>query len=350
MSRYKQPYSLYKRGKYWYYRTYAPDGTRTTAKTTGQTSKTAAKEYCDRLFVQGFLFKSSVTFRQYAEHFYDDDGLYFKDRAEELAFNTRSNYRKIMKNIVMPYFENKQLADIDYLCLKSFRSSLINTYSAKTIAHAMSTLKHVIEAAYKSRKLIENPFTFLEPLKMQNNERDAYTLDEVKMIYEKIDEEFKQSVLYLALTGLRISELMGMCENKIISAEGFEYINLTVQYTNKKYTKLKGKQSRPIPIIPEIKEFKICEQTRLSAFYREVTVLKEECKKDTPERNLSAFHSFRHFFITNAKAENVNETKVEFIAGHTLKGISKVYTNFKAEDLKDILTWQKSTLEKILKN
>jgi len=349
MSRYKQPYSLYKRGKYWYYRTYTPDGVRTTAKTTGCTSKNAAKEYCDKLNLSGFLFKSSVTFQQYAEHFYDDDGLYFRDRAEELSFNTRNNYRKMMKNIVMPYFKNKQLSDIDYVCLKSFRASLMNQYAPKTIQQAMSTLKHIIDAAYKSRKIIDNPFHFLESLKMTENERDAYTLAEVKMIYEKIDEEFKHSVLFLALTGLRISECMGMCKNEIIQADGFEYINLNTQYTNKKYTKLKGKRARPVPIIPEIKELKICEQTRLSAFYREVTVLKDECKKDTPERNLAAFHSFRHFFVTNAKAENINEAKVEFIAGHTLKNIRKVYTNFKAEDLTDILTWQKLTFEKITK-
>ncbi len=349
MSRYKQPYSLYKRGKYWYYRTYTPDGVRTTAKTTGQTSKNAAKEYCDRLFLQGFLFRSSVTFRQYAEHFYDDDGLYFKDRVEELSFNTRNNYRKMMKNIVMPYFENKQLSDIDYVCLKSFRASLMDKYAPKTIGQAMSTLKHIIDAAYKSRKIIENPYNFLETLKMKDNERDAYTLSEVKMIYKKIDEEFKQSVLFLALTGVRISECMGMVENKIIQADGFEYIDLKCQFTNKKYTQLKGKQSRPIPIIPEIKELKICDQTRLSAFYREVTLLKNECLKDTPDRNLSAFHSFRHFFITNAKSKNITESKVEYIAGHTLKDIKKTYTNFKAEDLTDILNWQKITLDAILK-
>lgn len=349
MSRYKQPYSLYKRGKYWYYRTYTPDGVRTTAKTTGCTSKNAAKEYCDKLNLSGFLFKSSVTFQQYAEHFYDDDGLYFRDRAEELSFNTRNNYRKMMKNIVMPYFKNKQLSDIDYVCLKSFRSSLLNEYAPKTIQQAMSTLKHIIDAAYKSRKIIDNPFNFLETLKMQENERDAYTLPEVKMIYENISEEFKNAVLFLALTGLRISEFMGMCKNEIIQADGFEYIDLRVQYTNKRYTQLKGKKERPVPIIPELKELYSIDQTRLSAFYREITILKNECKKDTPERNLAGFHSLRHFFITNAKSENVNESKVEFIAGHTLKDIRKVYTNFKAEDLTDILTWQKLTFEKITK-
>lgn len=348
MSRYKQPYSLYKRGKYWYYRTYTPDGVRTTAKSTGQTSKNAAKEYCNNLFLQGFLFKSSVTFRQYAEHFYDDNGLYFRDRADQLSFNTKQNYRKAMKNIIMPYFENKKLTDIDYVCLKKFRASLMTKYSPKSIQQAMSVLKNIIDYAYKSRKIVENPYNFIESLKIPENETDAYTLSEIKMIYEKISDEFKDSVLFLALTGVRISECMGICENQIVEADGFSYIDLKVQYNNKRYMQLKGKQSRPIPIIQEIKELKICEQTRLSAFYREATKLKKECQNDNPDRNLSAFHSFRHFFITNAKSKNVNESKVEFIAGHTLKNITKVYTNFKAEDLTDILSWQKSTLEAIL--
>lgn len=43
MPNYRQSYTLFKRGKYFYYQTYTPDGIRTGAKTTHQTNKTLAK-------------------------------------------------------------------------------------------------------------------------------------------------------------------------------------------------------------------------------------------------------------------------------------------------------------------
>ena len=47
MPNYRQTYTLFKRGKYFYYQTYTPDGIRTGAKTTHQTNKTLAKNIVD---------------------------------------------------------------------------------------------------------------------------------------------------------------------------------------------------------------------------------------------------------------------------------------------------------------
>lgn len=49
MSRYRENYTIFKRGKYWYYRTYTIDGVRTTAKTTGCTLKSEAKLYIESI-------------------------------------------------------------------------------------------------------------------------------------------------------------------------------------------------------------------------------------------------------------------------------------------------------------
>ena len=105
MSRYRQPYTLYKREKYWYYRTYTPDGLRTAGKTTGCTSKSMAKQYCDRLYKEGELWTSDQTFESYALHFYDEDGLYFNDRQKKASPKTMLTYQNCMKNHIMPYFK-----------------------------------------------------------------------------------------------------------------------------------------------------------------------------------------------------------------------------------------------------
>lgn len=346
MSRYKQPYSLYKRGDYWYYRTYTPDGIRTTAKSTGCTSKNAAKDYCNKLYLAGNLYQSEINFKTFAEHFYDDNAPYVRDRVEPLAENTLRGYRVKLNQCILPYFKNTSIGDINYTKLKEFRIWMLKSYSVSHVISTMSTLKHIIDAAYRDRIISVNPFSYLESMNVKPNERDAFTLQELITLYQTIPEEFKKTILLMALTGMRISEAVGILPEDIIQADGFEYINLTKQFNNKKYKKLKGKLSRPIPIMPEIKDLIGFNHLRLSAFYREYNKIKSTFE-NANERNLS-FHSLRHFFITQAKAKNYNDVKVEYIAGHTLKGITKVYTNFKPEDLTEIIEFQKIIYNEII--
>lgn len=69
MGRYRKPFTLFKRGDYWYYRTYDAAGYRTTAKTTGQKSKTAANNYCNALFKSNLLGIADITFGEYSKGF-----------------------------------------------------------------------------------------------------------------------------------------------------------------------------------------------------------------------------------------------------------------------------------------
>lgn len=54
-------------------------------------------------------------------------------------------------------------------------------------------------------------------------------------------------------------------------------------------------------------------------------------------------------YITNSKSCGINAGKVEKIAGHSLRGMQEVYTNFKVEDLKDVLSWQKELYKELMK-
>ena len=69
--RYKEPYTLFprksKNGKnIWYFRTYDENGVRTTARSTGKTSKTAVRQYVVDLLKSGnFLPKKNPTFKEY---------------------------------------------------------------------------------------------------------------------------------------------------------------------------------------------------------------------------------------------------------------------------------------------
>lgn len=349
MSRYRQPYTLFKRGKYWYYRTYSPDGVRTTARTTGQTTKTGAKEYCDKLYLSGNLYTSNLTFNEYAAHFYDDNAPYVKDRVTPLAENSLRGLRVRMRNYLLPYFGEVKVQDITYTKLKEFRIWMLNEkgYSVSNVVSTMSTLKHIIDSAHRDRLIPVNPFDYLETISAPQDVRDAFRLNEVIKLYCEIGEEFRHTILLIALTGMRISEAVGVTDDMVHKAEKCEYIYLDRQYNLKKYKPLKGRKIRSVPIIPEIKDLFGFDDTRLSHLYKVFNEIKPQFE-NADERQL-CFHSLRHFFYTSIIAEGIPEVKAKYLVGHSLKGMNNVYLNLKPDDLIEILNWQQKTLEEIKK-
>lgn len=350
MGRYREPYTIYKRGDYWYYRTYNNNGVRTPGKTTGKKQKNEARAFCEELYKSGKLFISSKEFGAFAAGFFDPNSFYIKDRVKPLSRSTLELYNCVLNRYILPYFSNYKLENINYIELKKFRMSLLDRGLAlNTINAIMNVLGIILKAAYRAGDISSYPLDKLEKLQsLKNNKKDAFTLEEVKLVYKNISPEFKSIILIMALAGMRISEVFGVTEEDFKTFSYGEYINLNKQY-NRGYLPLKTKSSfRPIPITKEIKAlFKDITPTdsKKTDFNIEFRKIKANIKNAT-ERNLSP-HSLRHFFITNCKSKGLIESKVEFVAGHSLKGISKVYTNYKPDDLKEFLEWQEVTYKLI---
>ena len=338
MPKYRQTYTLFKRGKYYYYRTYTPDGIRTTAKTTGKTSLSAARLYCDELFKAGKLFsKAGKTFKEYADGFFAPDSVYTKDNA--LSASSIKGYNSAMDNTFMPMLGNKKLEDITYSFLKKFRQELLDAgQSPATVKHKMSILHIIMKTAYLDGIIPKDPFVDLKGLKAAEEHRDAFTMEETKLVYEAADSEIKVYIVLLALTGLRYSEMMAVAlEPDIRSNDGIFYIHLEKQYLYGKFCQLKTKSARDIPI-PE-KLVPLAEKAPKTINLRKRLGHTLHIIPNWKERKLCA-HSLRHFFISSAKSYGINHLKVEAIAGHSLRGIQEVYTNFKVPDLAEIIKWQ----------
>lgn len=346
MPRYKQPYSLFKRGKYWYYQTYDIDGKRTVAKTTGKTSKTEARNYCESLYLEGNLSYSRHIFKAYFRNFFDDNSPFVKDRPKPLSKNTLHNYRSKYKNSLLPYFGEYELQDITYNVLKEYRIGLLEKYAPNSVVVDMNVLKLLLTSAYRNRAIKTNPFDFLEKYAIiENQNKDAFVLEEIKQIYNRLDDlDFKKLFLLMALSGLRISEAVGARSCDVVKTEEVTYIDLKQQYLHGEYQICKHNSGRQVPISPTLELCLNFPVKRLSTFYSVFTPIKNEYENEN--RKLS-FHSLRHFFATNSKSLGVPDIKVEYILGHRQRGTKAVYTNFRAVDVKDIVNWQEETIKKI---
>ena len=339
---YRHSYTLYKRGGYWYYRVWSADGRRV-AKSTGRTSKGAARTYCDKLLLAGKLLSESGTFASYARGFFDDGSVYVLSNA--LKPKSVQMYRRMLDAYIMPHFKAVRLEDITYSRIMAFRLSLQEKgVAARTINIAMTVLKIIISVALRDNIIRRSPFVGYKALRVPQT-KDAFTEDELRTALPLIaDERTRGFVLLLALTGMRISEGFGVCAGDVVEADGLLYIHLARQLQDGAYVPLKSGECRDIPIIPELLPLVGAEKPTRVTVYRNTRPAFDAASGGS--RRLTV-HSLRHFFITSAKSCGINAGKVETIAGHSLKGMEAVYTNYKAKDLAEITRWQKPTYDRL---
>lgn len=211
----------------------------------------------------------------------------------------------------------------------------------------MATFKLIIRDAFRDGLLNQNPFDYLDSIKIENNQVDAFTLEEIKYIYNAInDHEFKNIILLLTLTGMRISEGVGIRQEDIKTSEsGYLYFDLKEQLNKNEYKELKRDSKRKFPVIPEIENLIGFPNNRLSTLYMDFKKLKAPFESE--ERSKLSFHSLRHYFITNCISCGIPESKVNYFTGHKQKGINQVYINYKTDDLLEFLDWQKETYKYI---
>lgn len=339
MGRYRMPFTLYKRGKYWYYRTYDARGVRTVAKSTGKTTKNAAQFFCNELFKNKTLIQNEITFGEYATGFFDKNSIWIKDKARQLKESTRVSYCQALKNI-MPYLEHKKLISVTQTELKVIRQELKKKYVNSNINYIFIVTGLIFKQAYLDNIIQKNPFEYLDALPVELNQRDALTRDEIKKIYLGINPQYKDAFTVLALTGCRCAECVGLIEDDIKKTEnGIEYIYLYHQKQANEYSALKNNKPRNIPLIQELKPCIYKYSFNYAALYKWIT--QEIRKIPTWETRKLCAHSIRHFVITDAKAFGINPLIVETVVGHSLRGIQQVYTNFNIEQLQEFTNWQK---------
>lgn len=346
MPKYRQTYTLFRRGKFFYYRTYTADGVRTTARSTGCTSLTAARLYCDRLFKEGKLLASAGrTFRDYAAGFFDRDSVYAKDNG--LSPRSIAIYSTALEKDLLPMLGNRMLTDITHTSVKSLRQLLLDEgLSPSTVRLKMAALHIILKSAYLDGIISRDPFDKLRNLKGSMRHRDAFSLSEVQFLYRASSPGMKETLLLLALTGMRISELAGVSPANVKETGGTCYIRLEQQFIDGAFAPLKTKRPRDIPLSSLLVPLVDGERRNLRKTLRRE--LDPQIKKISGwKERLLCPHSLRHFFISSAKAYGINYLKVEAIAGHSLKGMQEVYTSFHTADLADIISWQEWALSRI---
>jgi len=235
-----------------YYYAYDENGTRKGPWTTGQASKTAARNFCNALIRKGVLLpqgKGIPTFEEYAEGFWNwENSPYLKERRKRV--NLTQSYtdkcKKTTEGLLVSYFGKMKLDSINAEVIEGWLDEMIKTGKKNvTINGYFSTLMTMIKWAVRKRIIDRDPFLEVHKLIKDKREKKIITQAEFKALFvtnwRKVwDNDLLMCTAHklAALTGMRLSEIAGLKGEFVFDTHLF----LCGQYDNYGYreTKTKG--------------------------------------------------------------------------------------------------------------
>lgn len=295
---------------------------------------------------------AAVKFETFAEQWFEE---YAKVNLRPTSY---ARMKQLTKR-VYPAIGHKRLDKITARDIQKFVTDMLvngknmNTgkpLSRKTAVHHLSFISDVFSYAVRMGMLCDNPCRRVFVPKQEQEEKQIYTIEQVKILYENLKSEPMKYQVYLLLSiysGYRRSEMLGLEWKDIDFEHALIHVRRTSQYTSEKgiYTdttktrKSKRVSKMPASIMNLLRQFKADQNeearrlgTKWEDYDRLFTKwngapmnpqtpfewLKGYCERiGIPFRNI---HSLRHLHASLLIFEGVDVVAVSEDMGHSVVG------------------------------
>ncbi len=385
--RYKEPFTLYprkmKNGKsVWYYRTYDADGKRNSGRSTGLTSKTAARLYVTKLIKSDEIdLKDNPRFRDYAAKWWLwDECAYVRGRRARGSISRSyvDANRGYLVHHILPYFGDKRVRNISPSMIEEWLLGLRDkdtgrggTLRASTINSIYGCLKMMFREGFRMQVLVHDPTQIVRPLRDERQSKSFLELEEFRLLFAEADIDrlwdgdlrFYAGNLLAASTGMRPGEVLGLLCQYVQPG------HVAVEHTwARKYglrlPKAGSRRKVPVPTKTEYYLRHVMEQSpyidpeafvfwgprpnspvhhkaMARAFYRAMERIGiSDAERRT--RNITE-HGWRYFFNTYMRTK-VPDPKLQQLTGHSSDRMTEHYTRFNLEDLRDVVQIQEDLI------
>ena len=182
---------------------------------------------------------ANIKFQDFAEQWFEE---YAKVNLRPTSY---ARMKQLTKR-VYPAIGHKRLDKITARDIQKFVTDMLvngknmNTgkpLSRKTAVHHLSFISDVFSYAIRMGMLTDNPCRRVVVPKSEQEEKQIYTLDEVKTLYEHLKDEPMKYQVYLLLaiySGFRRSEMLGLEWKDIDFENSLIHVRRTSQYTKEK--------------------------------------------------------------------------------------------------------------------
>ncbi len=151
---------------------------------------------------------SNARFDDYAERWLET----YRGRTQQgLAPSTRQGYRRSITQQAIPYFGRRRIKDIRPRDVRGFITSMQDAgIKSSNLRGHMVALKVLFATAYEDGDIASNPCQGIR-LAMDNvKQAQAMTRAELALVLAALPEPWRPFFEFLAMTGLRISEAVGL--------------------------------------------------------------------------------------------------------------------------------------------
>ena len=295
---------------------------------------------------------AAVKFETFAEQWFEE---YAKVNLRPTSY---ARMKQLTKR-VYPAIGHKRLDKITARDIQKFITDMLTngrnlnngkSLSRKTAVHHLSFISDVFSYAVRMGMLCDNPCRRVFVPKQEQEEKQIYTIEQVKILYENLKSEPMKYQVYLLLSiysGYRRSEMLGLEWKDIDFEHDLIHVRRTSQYTAEKgiYTdttktrKSKRVSKMPASIMNLLRQFKADQDeearrlgTKWEDYDRLFTKwngapmnpqtpfewLKGYCERiGIPFRNI---HSLRHLHASLLIFEGVDVVAVSEDMGHSVIG------------------------------
>lgn len=357
-------FSLFRRGKIWYYWTYDQYGQRHRLST-GCTKKSEAFEFCmarrdnSALLVFAPEKKKHVTLEEFGKDFWN----YESCPIIRNKLLRGGHYSVRMAGNNQASFEQHVAPFLGSVCLDELTSSMIEEWilnlptrhkiSNKTSNNAFLVLRQMLDWAVKEDMIQKNPAHGVKPLIKSTVRRAAFTREQIRALFsEPWENDLAYTACFLASrTGMRMGEVRALTSAQIHP----DFIEVNAAWAEKEGRKTtKSGHGRIVPINGEIYSLLKKYAPPLGGLLFTLNGVKpvkedyirdrlrkrmEELEIDYKTENLS-FHSFRHFFNTRLVAGNISGEKIRAVIGHESEAMTEHYAHLSDKDLQEIKNLQ----------
>lgn len=278
------------------------------------------------------------------------------------AYRCRINgFLEFLKDTGRGDYGVDELMEQEDTAVLEYRNRLLATVSTVTAKTAMTILSGIFSLGVRKGYFIENKFDELADIKaIDATEKRPFTLDELKLVLENCNPEWRSLVLFGLYTGQRLSDLATLTWNQIdlkknevafITKKTGRRMALPIAEPLREHIDTLSRGTPDAPVHPEADRM-MSEQKKAGTLSRQFNEILQRCnlvpkklhrknEKETGDRrqtvNPLSFHSLRHTAATMLRMTGSSEAVAREIIGHDSASVDRGYVHMDAGAMRDAL-------------
>lgn len=181
--------------------------------------------------------------------------VYLNIKAPSVKAPTIKRYQGVLKNYILPAFEDRLISTIKVSDLRVYLNRLQTMISGKTLDLVMIVFNGIFQEAIYDEEVDKNPFIHIRRVKTTSEPAQPLSKDEVKLLLASTKGWFRSFLGLAFFTGMRTGEMLGLKWEDVNWKEGEITISRTRGDSGIETTPKTANSRRIIPIFEELRPY-----------------------------------------------------------------------------------------------